>query len=146
MVKAEPGPEVVANQFYKDFMANKFSDCFDRFTKFSQEKVLDWTLNDIYARHKEAAEAAKLTKKEIRIMFKRNDPSLLKSFWKYFYQRSGTLEIFRYGYFSLLDNDGKKATVQVKLVYPNGQQALVKMQLFKQGSWKLGYFESNLPF
>ena len=140
-------PDVIANQFYKDFMANKFDICFDMFTKASKKKVLEWTLKDIYTRHKEAAEASKLGEKEVQIMFKRNDPSLIKSFWKHFYQASGTLEIFRYGYFSLLENSGKEALVQIKLVYPNGQQAVVKLKMMKEGGkWRYAYFESGMPF
>jgi hypothetical protein len=139
-------PDIACNNFYKTFMANRFGDCFNMFSKHTQKAALEWTLKDIYARHPEAAKEAQLTTKEIQIMFKRSDPSLLKSFWKHFYQNSGTLEIFRYGYFSLQEKTGNAAIVGVKLVYPNGQQANIKLKMFKEGGqWRFGYLESGLP-
>lgn len=140
-------PDVVANQFFKTFMANRFNDCFRMFSKKSQDVFLKWTLDYIYSQHPEAAKSAGLTEKEIRIMFSRNDTSLMKSFWKQFYMCSGALEIYRFGYFALAGTQGNQATVAVNLQYPDGRKGQVKLTMVKEGrDWKFAYVESGLKF
>lgn len=140
-------PEQVADYFFKCFMANQCHVCWNLFSQASQQAFLDWTVKDVYQRHPAAAEAAKLGPPEIRLMFEKNDPSLIKSFWKRFFFKSGANEIFRYGYYKALDNNEQVATVQVDLIYPDGRTAQVQFKmLMERTGWKFGYVESGLPF
>jgi hypothetical protein len=140
-------PDVTANTFFKIFMANQFNDCFEMFSKHSQGVFLDWTLKFIYAQHPEAAKSADLTTKEVRILFQRNDTSLMKSFWKQFYFCSGALEIYRFGYFSLASMSGNEALVNINLQYPDGRSGSLQVKMLKEGKhWRFGYMESGLRF
>lgn len=139
-------PDVEANQFFKKLMANELPTCFELFSKASQQYFMEWSLKDLFERHPHAAQTAKMTTKEIKLMFKRNEATLVQSFWKRFYFNSGALEIFRFGYFSTESQQGNEAVVLVRLEYPNGQKGEVRIKMLKEKTWKLAYMESGLDF
>ena len=126
-------------------MSNQFNQCFQLFSKTSQDIFLKWTLDDLLARHGDAVKQAKLGPPEVKLMFERNDPSLMKTFWKHFYMNSGALEIYRFGYFNPGPVNGKFGTVHVNLKYPDGRSGSVDLTMLKEGAlWKFGYLESGL--
>ncbi|MDX2086025.1 MAG: hypothetical protein SFZ03_11635 [Candidatus Melainabacteria bacterium] len=140
-------PDRYAYNFYKSFMSNQFALCWTLFTKKTQQHFLEWTLNDVYKRHPQAAQAAKLGIPEIKLMFERNDPSLMKSFWKRFYYSSSAYDIYRYGYYETVGIEGKTATIRITLHLPDGRKPAVDVQFMKEGNtWKFAYVESKLPF
>lgn len=134
----------VANQFFKVLMSNQCQVAWSLFSKATQKHFLEWTLKDIYARTPEAAESAQLGISEIKLMFERNDLSLTKNFWKHFLFASNSLEIYRYGYFSIDTESGGAASVLVELRYPDGKISQMKLQMVKEKFWRLGFYESGL--
>jgi hypothetical protein len=147
MMAAPKTPDAAAQQFFQLFMSNQFAACFELFSKASQQVFLDWTLKFIYKQHPQAAEAAQLGPKEIRIMFKKNEAALIQSFWKHFYFQSGAGELYQFGYFHPYQAEGSQANVEVRMEYPNGQKGQVQLIMVKEGGgWKFGYIESGLSF
>ncbi|MCS6267437.1 MAG: hypothetical protein H2174_07705 [Vampirovibrio sp.] len=147
LAQAAMPPEKAAQQFFQLFMSNQFAPSFECFSKKSQNHFLEWSFNHLKAQHPKAIEASELSTKEVHIMFKRNDPSLIQSFWKHFYFNSGAGEIYQFGYFEPDTITGNEATVAVRLEYPNGQKGSTKLTMVKEGGqWKFGYLESGLDF
>lgn len=141
-------PDQAAQQFFRMLMQSQCNICWDIFTKKSQDVFLAWTKDDIYKRHPKAAQFSKIGEKEIRLMFEKNDTSLMKSFWKHFFFISNAGEMFRYGYFSLVgEPQGSTANVLITMKYPDGRTKEVPLKMFNErGGWRLGYLESDLPF
>lgn len=128
-------------------MQNQCNVSWKLFSKKTQDKFLQWTLNDIYARNKKAAEFAKLGLTEVRMMFENNDTGIMKSFWKRFFFASNANFLFRFGYFDTKKVEKNKAVVICTMKFPDGRQAEAKMLMVNErGGWKLGYVESGLPF
>lgn len=140
-------PDQAARWFYSSLMESQCHTSWSIFSKGSQNHFVEWALQELYNRNKEAAESAGLSRKEIKLMFERNDSILLKFFWRRFFFASGANEIFRLGYFSVDSVKGKKAVVKVLLKYPNGQVHEIGLPMVEErGEWKLAYVENNLPF
>ncbi len=140
-------PDQAARRFYAALMESQCHISWSFFSTASQNKFAEWALQDLYNRNNEAAQAAQLTAKEIKLMFERNDTMLLKFFWRRFFFSSGANELYRLGYFSIDSSKGKKAIVKVTLKYPNGQVKEIGLPMVhERGGWKLAYVENNLPF
>jgi hypothetical protein len=140
-------PELAAQKFFQLFMSNQFAESYDCFTKKSQLVFIDWAFKHLKAQHPKAVEESGLGPKEVGIMFKRNDQSLVQSFWKHFYFASGAGELYQFGYFELIDTQGNTADVNVRLEYPNGQAGSVKLKMQKErNAWRFAYIESGLEF
>jgi hypothetical protein len=139
----------VANQFFKLLMNNQCHQCWGLFTKITQEKFLAWCVEDLYQRFPQPAKASGIGPPEVRLMLEKNDPTLIKSFWRRFFMMSGANEIFRFGYFEA-DPDNttdREAKVNVKVKLPDGREGTLRFKMFKErGGWKFGYEESGLPF
>ncbi|MBX2860401.1 MAG: hypothetical protein KTR14_04155 [Vampirovibrio sp.] len=147
MAKKAITPDMIADQFFKYLMHNQCHVCWRLLSEPSRKQFMAWTLNDIYQRHPKAAEAAKIGDAEVKLLFENNDASIMKTFWKRFFYSSGANEFFRYGYYETIAHQGKRATVRVKLVYPDGSQNEVDLQMVQElNGWKLAYVESGLPF
>lgn len=128
-------------------MQNQCHFCWSLFSKKSQEKFLEWSVSDIYARHPQAATLAKLGPPEVRLLFENNDGSLMKTFWKRFFYNSGANDFFRFGYFHTRKIEGSRASVDVICKYPDGHETTTRLTMQKERSgWKLAYVESDLPF
>ncbi len=136
-----------ARRFYASLMESQCQVSWSFFSKTTQNKFAEWALHDLYQRNQEAAKAANLGIKEVKLMFERNDPMLLKFFWRRFFFASGANEIYRLGYFSIDSVKGKTAVVKVTLKYPNGQVREIGLPMVEErGGWKLAYVENKLPF
>jgi hypothetical protein len=117
------------------------------FSKHTQDEFAKWALDDLYRRTPEAAKAAGIAVPEIKLLLENNDPGMMKNFWKRFFFASHANEFFRFGYYSLLGNNGSVANVQVLFKYPDGRQASQELKIMKErNGWKFGYLESGLPF
>jgi hypothetical protein len=142
-----PQPHQIADYFFKTLMHNQCNTSWSLFSQKSKKTFLDWTLKDIYQRNPEAAQVAKLSHKEVQLLFEKNDSSVMKTFWKRFFYNSGANDFFRFGYYQTLTNDGKKAVVRVTFQYPDGRGAQVDLSMVNEkGGWKLAYVESGMPF
>lgn len=140
-------PHKIARHFFASLMQNQCNVSWKLFTKETQDKFLQWTLNDIYTRNRQAAEFADLGITEVRLLFENNDTGIMKSFWKKFFFASNANYLFRFGYFDTAKIDGNKAVVKVVMKFPDGRSATAQlMMLNERGGWKLGYVESGLPF
>ncbi len=140
-------PDRSARQFYASLMESQCHISWSIFSTASQNKFAEWALHDLFNRNAEAAKAAQLGLKEIKLMFERNDTMLLKFFWRRFFFASGANELYRLGYFSVDSVKGNKAIVKVTLKYPNGQVREIGLPMVQErGGWKLAYVENNLPF
>ncbi len=142
-------PNEIANHFFRSLMHNQCHLCWGLFSKKSQAVFLKWTIDDIYSRHRDAAEFAKLGPSEVKLLFENNDASLMKTFWKRFFFNSNANEFFRYGYYNLQEekSNAKRAVIEILCQYADGQTSTTEMLLFfERGGWKLGYVESKLPF
>jgi len=83
----------------------------------------------------------------VKLMFEGNDSSLQQTFWRRFVIRSAAGDFTQFAYFATLENNGKKAKVQARLVYPDGRVSLIDLVgLFERGGWKYAYIESGLPW
>ncbi|MFN8614686.1 MAG: hypothetical protein U0003_02090 [Vampirovibrionales bacterium] len=140
-------PQRAARLFFHSLMQNQCHLSWKLFSKKSQDVFLKWTIEDIYARNKQAAEFAKLGLTEVRLMFENNDTGIMKSFWKRFFFASNAGNLYRFGYFNLGKEEAHRAVVEVLMKFPDGRTATTPLMMFKEkGSWKLGYVESGLPF
>jgi len=140
-------PDQAARRFFASLMESQCHICWGFFSTASQNKFAEWALQDIYRRNPEAAKAAELGIKEIKLLFERNDSMLIKFFWRRFFNASGANELFRLGYFSVDSIKGNKAIVKVVLKYANGQVREVGLPMSNErGGWKLAYVEHDLPF
>lgn len=138
-------PDEAFKRFLNTFMSNNFGQAFDMFSKKSRDYFLDYTYKLLEKRNKEAVEVSGIGTKEVHMMFRSNEKTLIHTFWKTFYFNSGTQELYQYGQYSVKEMQGNKAIVSVRLQYPNGQTGSVDIQMFKEGSdWKYGYIESGL--
>jgi hypothetical protein len=146
MLKNDQTPNGSCDQFFKDFMSHQFPLCYQRLSNKSREHFLKWTLDTIYKRHKEAAEFAQLTTKEIDLMFKKGDAHVTKLFWVHFYRSSSCGDVRKFGYYSVQSHQGNRATVLITLRFPNGQEQSKTIEMFKEGGgWRVGYAESKWP-
>lgn len=142
-----PTPDQMAQHFFKSLMHNQCHVCWGLFSMRSQAEFLHWTLQDIYTRHPEAAKVSKLAAPEVKMLFEKNDSSVMKSFWKRFFYSSNANDFFRFGHYETVQSDNKHATVRIHLMYPNGHRASVDISMVNEkGGWKLAYIESGLPF
>jgi hypothetical protein len=140
-------PDQMAQYFFKSLMHNQCHVCWGLFSQRTQTEFLNWTLQDIYQRHPQAAQASKLAMPEVKMLFENNDPGVMKSFWKRFFYSSGTNDFFQFGTYHTVQSDNKNATVRIQLEYPNGHRTAVDIQMvFEKGGWKLAYVEAGLPF
>lgn len=139
-------PDQAARQFYSSLMESQCHVSWSLFSNDSKEKFAQWALEEVYRRNRDAALFAKISVKEVKLMFERNDSLLLKFFWRRFFFASGANELYRLGYFSVNEVQGKKAVVKVTLKYPNGQVREIGLPMVDQRGWKLAYAENNLPF
>jgi hypothetical protein len=147
MSTAQKKPHETAKFFFQALMQNNCQVCWQLFSDKTQKEFMNWTLQDIYQQHSQAAKAAKLGLPEIKLMFETNTLDLIIRFWRRFVQQSNAVYFHRYGYFDTIANDGKKATVEVKLDYENGRVDRVTLAMFfDRGAWRFGYLESGLPF
>ena len=121
--------------------------CWGLFSEKSQKEFLNWTLKDLYAQNNKAATAAKLGIAEVKLMFETNNLDLILRFWRRLLRQSRAGDFNRYGYYSLLENRGKTAIVEVRLIFDNGQEQKVQLTMVNErGGWRFGYLESGLPF
>lgn len=142
---AEPNQAI--DYFFKSFMHNQCHLSWALFSDHSQKEFLKWALNDIYEKNPEAAKAAKLSEAEVKLLFEKNDPSMMKSFWKRFFYSSGANDFFRFGYYETIEDNGKQATVKVTFKYPDGRSASTQVKALRQkGGWRFAYLESGLSF
>lgn len=140
-------PDQAARRFFSALMESQCNVTWSYFSTPSQNKFAEWMLKEVYDRNPQAAKAADLGVKEVKILFENNDSMVMKFFWRRFFFASAAHEIFRLGYFSTDSITGKKAIVRVKLKYPNGQTRDIGLpMILERGGWKLAYVEHNLPF
>jgi hypothetical protein len=143
-----PKPDQAADYFFKSLMHNQCHVSWTLFSAATQKVFLKWTLTDIYNRHPEAAQAAKLGEPEVKLMFEKNDPSLMKTFWKQFFYSSNANDFFRFGYYNVLEGgSNKQCVVRVTFQYPDGRTAQADLTMVNErNGWRIGYVESGLPF
>jgi|GEM_PF-4179237 len=138
-------PDDALKLFLSTFMGNNFGAAFQMFTKLTQDKCLEHTLNLLKQRNPEAVEVSGIGIKEVHIMFKTNEQSLVHTFWKAFYFSSGSQELYQFGHYTVASTVGNTAIVHAEIVYPNGQKGEVDLTMIKEGSaWKYGYIESGM--
>lgn len=140
-------PDQSARQVFASMLEGNCHHSWGIFSAATQKHFADWALKDLYQRNNEAATGARLSAREVKLMFESNDPMLIKFFWRRFFFASSANDLFRYGYFSTQSVQGKNAIVKVTLKYPNGQVQEVNLPMINErGGWKLAYVENNLPF
>jgi hypothetical protein len=140
-------PDQMAKDFFTSLGQLSFPTCWNLFTRQTQRKFLDWTLQTLYQRHEKAATQAKLGLSEVKFMFETNDPKLIQPFWRRFIGQSKGYYIAKYAYFDVLEDNGRVATIQARMELPNGQVETRDLVMVKElGGWKFGYFESGFPF
>jgi len=138
-------PHDVAKQFFQSLLQNQCHVCWGMFTDRSQREFINWTLKDIYEQHAAAAKTAKLGMSEVKLMFETNNLDLIIRFWRRFVKQSAAVDFARFAYFRTVETQGKKATVEARLQYPNGQEIkILLIMLNERGGWKFGYLESDL--
>jgi hypothetical protein len=121
--------------------------CWDMLSEKSQKHFTDWIIKDIYAKKPVAAKEAGLGPKEIHLMLRNNDSSLMKTFWRHFYISSRAYDFVHYARYSLAEENAQHAVVKVQFQYPNGRQTEVNVTMQKhKGAWRFAYMESKLPF
>jgi hypothetical protein len=131
--------------FLQKFMSNQFGVAFEMFSTQSKTEFLNYTFDLLKQRYPDAIRISGIGLKEVEMMFKQNEKSLIHSFWKNFYFNSGSQELYQFGAFETNGIQGNKATVHCVLTYPNGQEGEVDITMIKEGaSWKYGYIESGL--
>ncbi|WP_303673606.1 hypothetical protein [Vampirovibrio chlorellavorus] len=146
-MKKNSEPHEVARYFFQTLLQSQVQVCWGLFTDHSQKEFVQWTMKDIYQQNPKAAQAAKLGPPEVKLMFETNNLDLVLRFWRRFVRQSQAAQFARYGYFSTLSIQGKTATVEAHLVFPNGQEQRVNLIMVNErGDWRLGYLESNMPF
>ncbi len=139
--------DLVLKSFFNALMDNAFDMAWKQFSKKSQTLFLEWTLKDLFERHKEACEFAELTTKEVNLLLEMNDFNTTKHFWKKFYFSCNVFEIFRFGTFNQGAIQGSEATVLIDLLFPDGRTAQIPFKMVNEsGGWKVGYVESGFPF
>jgi hypothetical protein len=133
--------------FFQSLVQNQCQVAWDLFSPASQKHFVNWTMQDIYTQNEKAAKAAKLGYPEVKLMFETNNLDLVLRFWRRFVQQSRAAEFARFAYFDTLSQNGGKATVEAKIVYPNGQELKRNLiTVFDRSKWRFGYIESDLPF
>ncbi|MFN7310728.1 MAG: hypothetical protein ACK5T0_05085 [Vampirovibrionales bacterium] len=138
-------PEDGFKKFLNTFMSNDFGAAFDCFSKESRDFFLAYTYEVLKKRNPEAVEVSGIGLKEVQMMFRMNEKTLVHTFWKTFYFSSGTQELYQFGSYSLKAMQGDKAIVDCVLQYPNGQQGQVDICMVKEGTvWKYGFVESGM--
>ena len=146
-MSAKQTPDHIAKFFFQSLMQNQCHVCWSLFSDKTQREFINWTLNDLYEHHRNAAETAKLGPPEIKLMFETNNLDLIIRFWRRFVRKSGAQDFHRYGYFSTLESTGKQAKVEARLEYPGGKSVKIELSMLNErGGWKLGYLESGLAF
>ena len=126
-------------------MGNNFGEAYDCFSKATRDYFLEYTYDLLKKRNTEAVEVSGIGLKEVQMMFRMNEKTLVHTFWKTFYFSSGTQELYQFGSYSLRVIEGDKAVIDCVLKYPNGQQGQVDICMVKEGtSWKYGFIESGL--
>jgi len=140
-------PHNVARYFFQALMQNRCDVCWGLFSEKTQREFINWTLKDMYEHHPEAAKASKLGPPEVKLMFETNNLDLVIRFWRRFVRQSQAVKFHRFGYFSTLENRGRQAVVEARLVYDNGQEQKVNlMMVVERNGWRFGYLESGLGF
>lgn len=140
-------PHEAARYFYQALSQSQVQVCWGLFSDKSQKEFINWTLKDIYQQNPKAAETAKLGAPEIKLMFESNNIDLVIRFWRRFVRQSQAAQFARYGYYNTLQVNGKTATVEVQLIFNNGQEQRVNLTMISErGGWRLGYLESKMPF
>ncbi|XVJ51635.1 MAG: hypothetical protein HEQ32_05990 [Vampirovibrio sp.] len=138
-------PEEDFKRFLNTFMNNQFGEAFDMFSKETRDYFLKYTFDLLTKRNKEAVETSGIGLKEVHMMFRMNEKTLIHTFWKTFYFSSGTQELYQFGSYALSGIQGDKAAISCRLQYPNGQQGEVDICMVKEGTaWKYGYIESGM--
>jgi hypothetical protein len=137
-------PHESFQKFLSTFMSNQFGMAFTQFSNASKTHFLDYTFNLLKERNPDAIRVSGIGNKEVEMMFKQNEKSLIHSFWKNFYFNSGSQELYQFGAFTTKSISGNQAIVHCELTYPNGQTGEVDITMVKEGnSWKYGYIESG---
>ncbi len=140
-------PHDIAKYFFQCLMQNQCHICWGLFSDRTQKEFINWTMRDIYEQHREAATTAKLGPPEIKLMFETNNLDLIIRFWRRFFRESRAQNFASYAYFDTIDNNGKTATVESKLIYDNGKEERINLMMLKErNGWRLAYLESGLPF
>jgi hypothetical protein len=146
-MKKPSQPHDVAKFFFQSLMQNQCHVCWGLFSDKTQREFINWTLKDIYAQNPKAAKAAKLGTPEVKLMFETNNLDLIIRFWRRFVRQSRAVEFARYAYFDTLENRGKSAIVEARMIYENGQEQRVQLTMLQErGGWRLGYLESGMGF
>lgn len=140
-------PHDVAKYFFQSLMQNQCHICWGLFSDKTQREFINWTLKDIYAQNPQAAKAAKLGAPEVKLMFETNNLDLIIRFWRRFVRQSRAVEFARYAYFDTVEDRGKSAVVEARMIYENGQEQRVQLTMVQErGGWRLGYLESGMGF
>jgi hypothetical protein len=147
MARKKQAPNDVARYFFQCLMQNQLNVCWQLFSDKTQREFISWTLLDLYKIHNKAATAAQLGAPEVKLMFESNTLDLIIRFWRRFVQQSNAVYFHRYGYFEILEIEGKKATIEVRLDYENGQVDKVRLiMVHERNDWRFAYLESGLRF
>lgn len=140
-------PHDVAKYFFQALLQQQCHVCWGLFSDKTQREFIDWTLKDLYEQNPKAAQAAKLGAPEVKLMFETNNLDLIIRFWRRFVRQSRAVEFSRYAYFETLENKGKSAIVEARMIYENGQEQRIQLTMVQErGGWRLGYLESGLTF
>lgn len=147
MRKKNLQPHEAARYFYQSLLQSQVHVCWGLFSDKSQKEFIKWTLKDLYQQNERAAKAAKLGPPEVKLMFETNNLDLVMRFWRRFVRQSQAAMFGRYGYYETLENNGKTAKVEAKLIYDNGQEQRHNLVMVNErGGWRFGYLESGMPF
>lgn len=140
-------PHEAARYFYQSLLQSQVHVCWGLFSDKSQKEFIKWTLKDLYQQNERAAKAAKLGPPEVKLMFETNNLDLVMRFWRRFVRQSQAAMFGRYGYYETLENNGRTAKVEAKLIYDNGQEQRHNLVMVNErGGWRFGYLESGMPF
>ncbi len=146
-MKKHTHPHEAARYFYQSLLQSQVQTCWGLFSDKSQKEFISWTLKDLYQQNPKAAQAAKLGPPEVKLMFETNNLDLIMRFWRRFVRQSDAARFARYGYFDTLENNGKSAKVEARMIFENGQETRVMLTMVSErGGWRLGYLESGMPF
>jgi hypothetical protein len=143
----EQDPKNFVFQFFRTLMMSQCHVSFSMLTPTSQKAFIDWVQKDMYRRKPEASKAANIGPNEVRLLIEQNDTTVMKTFWRYFYQKSGCYDLIYNGIYSNQNESPNSAEVFIQLpADKSGNKRQVVFKIVKKGPvWKLCYVESGAP-
>jgi hypothetical protein len=144
-VTHEPDPKNFVFFFFRTLMMSQCHTSFSMLTETSQKRFIQWVQEDMYRRKPEACKAARIGPKEVRMLMEINDSTVMKTFWKYFYQKSRCYDMVYNGIYRNENVTTSSAEVIITFQSPNGPYEVVFKIVKKGPIWKFAYIESEGP-